>query len=380
MKETLTNILLFIVAIAVIAIAAWYISPNGSVDKEKEYEILSQREIIDSVVLEDIFGSIVAYSYVGDKLPEKLAENEVVEMRTESSFTKLVDILNEGTEEEEFILDLVSYTQKTFIEKDGEWYYIEHGETPKDVFDKLARQNLISKIFVNIAYATTDTIYSASGDGYAYYSGAGSWAVAHDATSGTAIDYTATTAVVLSNFTSGKSATYRIDRLFLPFDTSSIPASATISSASLNVYVTATSDADNDAAAYITVVRTSQASHSSLVVADYDNVVTTEGIATGTRKDITSISTSAYLSFTLNSTGLGWIAQSGGASNCSATTGISCFGLREGHDNTNTANDVSGNNSITISTSENTGTSQDPYLSVTYTVPATFAPWMFSDF
>jgi hypothetical protein len=170
-------------------------------------------------------------------------------------------------------------------------------------------------------------------------------------------------------------------RAFFPFITSSIPSAAVISSATFNVYVdgTGVSDQDNDGNDYLTVVRTTQATHTTLSTSDFTNIGTTEGIDSGQRKDLTSVSTNAYLSFTLNATGISWIAKSGQSSVCSATTGITCLGIREGHDN---LNNQAANNTITgtyFSTSEVTGTSQDPYLSVIYTGGSS-AFWQFQDY
>lgn len=388
MKDALNNTALFIIAIIVIVGATWYASPNGSIDKEEEIKIISEREIIDFMVEEDIFGSVVKYSYKGEKLPDELVEDEVIEMRTESSFTKLTDILNEGTKDEELVLDLVSYTQRAFFNDEGEWYYVEYDTALRSIFDEATKQGFISRIFSNVVYAATNTSYSAVGDGHVYGTSLTSWADARSL--GTGIDYTNTVALSQSYYHvtdggKGDFTSWSITRTFLPFDTSSISADATISAATLNTYIIIVWDTDVDEYDYITVVQTSQASHSSLVTADYDNIVTTEGIATGQRKDLATISTSTYLIFTLNSTGLGWIAKSGASSDCSSTNGISCFGLREGHDNVgpSIATPAAGGthtNGIQISTSEETGTSQDPYLSVTYTLPSTFAPWMFHEF
>lgn len=178
-----------------------------------------------------------------------------------------------------------------------------------------------------------------------------------------------------------------IDRTFLPFDTSSIPSNATITAATLNLYTLTKTNTDNDGTDFLTVTQTSQATHTVLANADYDQCGAvsnpTEGIDSGQRKDISSITTSAYLVFTLNATGNGWIKKSGQASACSATAGITCLGVREGHDVTNAAIvsgfDVVAENTATFSSSEQSGTSQDPYLAVTYTASSA-AFWQFQDY
>ncbi len=153
------------------------------------------------------------------------------------------------------------------------------------------------------------------------------------------------------------------------------------------MYAVSKTNTDNDGTDFLTVTQTSQATHTVLANADYDQCGAisnpTEGVDSGQRKDITSVTTSAYLIFTLNSTGMGWIKKSGQASACTATTGVTCLGVREGHDVTNSAIisgfDVVAENLVSLSSSEHTGTSQDPYLSVTYSTgqPVLWQMWEF---
>ena len=209
---------------------------------------------------------------------------------------------------------------------------------------------------------TTQTFYPTAGDGYIYSSNP-SWDAAHDATAGIASNYTAlaaTTGIIKS------SKLYYIYRTFLPFDTSSIPDDAAITSASLNVYVYAKKNDDNDGDDFITLVQTSQASTTILAKEDFDQTGAinnpTEGVNSNERKDITNIAVGKYLAFNLNSTGLGWISA----------IGATRLGLREGHDVIDSAFTSSSSttiqyNFLTIRTSEYSGTVQDPYLTVTYT-------------
>lgn len=329
---------------------------------------LDERDIIDFRLIEN---GTVEYAYVGEELPPLLAENEDVSKRTGSSYTRA---LGKGAGGED-VFELVAFPHPQFIERSGVWYTIEYSVAPKELF---FRQGLLSFIAGRVAYA--DTVYSGSGDGVTNGYSTSSWSAVRNATSALTADYTAILFNVSSSYTNFKDPSWNIQRGFLPFDTSSVPATAEITDASLVVHATSTVyNGENDGSDYITVVETSQATHTSLVVADYDNIVTTEGIDSGQRKDITSISSGDSLTFTLNATGRGWIARSGESSNCSATNGITCLGLREGHDNANdepTTNILFGNR-VTFDTSEATGTTYDPYLSVTY---GTFAPWQFDPF
>ncbi|MBI5794240.1 VCBS repeat-containing protein, partial [Candidatus Uhrbacteria bacterium] len=210
---------------------------------------------------------------------------------------------------------------------------------------------------------TTETFYPTTGDGYISKYNA-SWDTAHDATSGSSA--TATSTSTLLTGTSKSSSYYYLYRSFLPFDTSSIPDDATVTSATLNIYPYSKKNDDNDGDDFVTVVQTSQASTTSLSTADFDQAGAidnpTEGIDTSERKDITNITTGAYLTFNLNSTGLGWVSS----------TGTTKLGLREGHDVIDSAFTSSSTtytryNYLYIRPSEYTGTTYDPYLTVTYT-------------
>ena len=90
-------------------------------------------------------------------------------------------------------------------------------------------------------------------------------------------------------------------RGFFLFDTSAIGAD-TVDSAAFSVYVATTLNNDNDGNDFGTVVGSAPAANTAIATADYDQVGATEYIDLGQRKDISSISTGAYLDFTLNST------------------------------------------------------------------------------
>lgn len=205
--------------------------------------------------------------------------------------------------------------------------------------------------------------YSGAGDGYVYVSasdGGGGWDAAHDASTGTGnFDTLGASSIYVRNNTSGFNK--EISRMFIPIDTSGIDDSATVTAASLYMYGVSHIDNDNDSYAYVTVVQTSQTSTSSLDNDDFDEAGAadnpTEGIDVGDRGDISSLPTSSYFEFPLNSTGISWISK----------TGTSLLGLREGHDVEDVAIDCTAScySSGGFGMSESSGTSQDPYLEVT---------------
>lgn len=332
-------------------------------------------KILDSEVVGTGQDARVRYAFVGERVSDKLDPEEVEWMRTESSWT-----INRTSQNDydkgEYGLETRIYPQPVFTRAADGWRSVEYGEAPKKEYDQAMAGPLWFTFLPRVAHAETVTtnVFSGSGDGYVYAGGLGAtWDTAHDATDGSLAWSIGATMDVSATVTSGKFGSITIGRVFIPFDTSVISSQATISSATLNIYTASIINTDNDGSDYLTVVQTSQAAHTTLVAADYDQCGSinspTEGIDAGQRKDITSISTSAYTSFTLNSTGRGWIKKNGETSNCSSARGISCFGIREGHDTTDVPITDDTNNSVSIYAAEQTGTANDPYLSVTYTVP-----------
>jgi RHS repeat-associated protein len=231
----------------------------------------------------------------------------------------------------------------------------------------------------------TTTFYAVSGDGSSLYNASTSWDITHDALTGRTASATAGTLGVQSGKDSkGK---FCIERGFVPFDTSTLPDNATITSATLKMYVNSKLNGANDGTDWITLVQGLELSTTTLSTTDYDLAGTInapmEGVDPVERKDITSITTGAYLAFNLNTVGLGWVSK----------TGPTKLALREGHDVLDVpfspittqassgtlklaassggggAGSTSAYNQIQIRTSEYSGTTSDPVLEITYTLP-----------
>ncbi|HBI97380.1 TPA: hypothetical protein DDY55_04670 [Candidatus Falkowbacteria bacterium] len=206
--------------------------------------------------------------------------------------------------------------------------------------------------------------YAGSGDGYCMRedyntNSPTNWDYSHDNTQSTSTDYTSDESHVWSQWYN-VSTKWGIGRSFLPIDTSDIPTGAMIISAKLQIYTWYIYDLDNDGEDWITIVQTTQANTTSLSNDDFDQCGSvnnpTEG---GLRVDISNMGTDRYQAFILNDTGISWINAEG----------ITKLGLREGHDALDhpiTANSSSYANILYWSTSETAGTSQDPYLEITY--------------
>ena len=219
-----------------------------------------------------------------------------------------------------------------------------------------------SKIVQGKKGNTTTTVYpdpdpeSTSVDADIYINNGATWAGVHDATDGT-VARPSDTAVNACN-TEYNAGGYQISRGFFLFDTSAITDTDTIDSATLSLHIQAKIDDINDANAYCSIITTTPASNTDIVVGDFDQVGSTKQ---SDDIDITGVTTGAYNVWTLNGTGLGNISK----------TGITKFGIRTGHDIANS--DIG----ATIRTSnlqprmaEFADTTSDPKLVIEHSVAA----------
>lgn len=346
---------------------------------ETELALLNSRTIIDSVVGEN---EVVSYVYLGEPVPEKITPDEDVTLRTEYSFTRYLG--SEGEEDEKMSkMEARTFPQKVFHKTEaGEWFYLEHATSSLLTWKnrKISFLHRMRDLFIPFAYA--DTVYGLAGDGYIYGEGQATgnsssicrqdaWAVAYGI--GTASNGDLSLIVGGSTFVEANEApppalqcTANLNRAFLPFDTSFLPVRSNVSSVSLNVYVESVSVSDNDGNDYVVVLETSQASHTSLVSADYADF----GSEVSATVDLSGVSL-GYLSMPISPALLPTIIKRAGqTSSCSSQSGLTCLGLREGHD-INVDAPILGGTSMSVSSSEATGVSQDPYLSITYTIPDT---------
>ncbi len=308
---------------------------------------LNERDILSYGFNHDGF---VEYDYVGETLPAQLAEGEVPSLRGSASYTRYLGTDKNGAP----IYELTAYSKEVFTEVSGAWHHIESATTTRTRF-AAARAGDPDGIFsLPKAHADSMAPFSTSADGYTSFSAFGTFEVTLfsivECSSASFIegtpgeDFAGTTAAVTAQYNSTGFGSCDVSRVYLPFDTSSLGTGATISDATLSVYVTAKTNQVNDGSDTIRVTQGSSTFGSF-------------GFTSGaTSIDIGSITTSAYNTFTLDSTGRGWINKSG-------TTEL---GLRELHEISGSMSSSVAGNSITISTSEQTGTSQDPYLTITY--------------
>jgi hypothetical protein len=194
------------------------------------------------------------------------------------------------------------------------------------------------------------------------------WDTAHDATTGTYSADTGATLELRMRLRGG--GNYDIWRLVLTFNTGGIGATDVISAALLSTMGNTARSGDNDGQDYATVVQTQGlASDTAVGTADYDLVGDsiddpTEGIDSGDRIDYNDISVIDFNEFSFNSTGIDWIARSGEQKPSGETAGITYLGLREGHDVEDNA--VTDYNYYVFYAADETGTTKDPVLVVSY--------------
>lgn len=363
-------------ALVVAGLGGYVVLENPS--EHERLDPLFSREVVAYEILPAGEGAeaVVAYEYKGEKLPEKLTPNEEVSKRTGTSYTELIATEHAGTSNEKRVYRGTFYAQETFVREGNDWYYIEHATTTETAFNATRREHLLAFLFWRTTYAATASPFSGVGDGYVTREDVNPLSSCNVA-DGTSADFTFTTASVIAR----NRATLdicEVARAFLPFTTSSIPLNATITAATMSIFATSKANNDNDGSDLLDLMQTTQASSAQLVVADYNNI----GAPTGaTSLDITSVTTSAYNVFTLNATGLTWIKKSGQTANCGVTTGVTCLGIQENHvtDGFTGLADSVGGNQVLFSTSENTGTTQDPFMTITYST-GDFAFWQFQDF
>jgi hypothetical protein len=141
---------------------------------------------------------------------------------------------------------------------------------------------------------------------------------------------------------------YTIARSILLFDTNTVPADATVDSATLELYKNATAVSNGDTSACCLVAST-PASNTDIVAGDFDQLGTTR---LGTDVLYSAIGTGAYFTLNLNAAGLAAITKAG----------ITKLGIRDKRDLDNSA--PTGVNSIAMDSADGTN---KPRLTINYT-------------
>lgn len=216
---------------------------------------------------------------------------------------------------------------------------------------------------------TTDTFYpnanpeTTSFDGYILEYDT-SWDPLHDEDdadhASVAISDSATTGWAFARFRSTSPA-YTIGRSYFLFDTSALPNTDTVTSATFSLYGVEVRNNHTNGNRNVGVVQSSPASNTGLATTDFDQCgainTPTEGAA---RIALSSLSTSAYNNFVLNTAGKGWISKIGATKLC----------LRVSYDLDDVAPSNQNDNGSGFNhyQADQAGTTQDPVLVVEHTV------------
>jgi hypothetical protein len=179
----------------------------------------------------------------------------------------------------------------------------------------------------------------AAGDGNVFNDNAGTWATVKGLTSGTAQPTADPVSVYASKLISSS-----IGRIFLPFDTTSIPTGATVESVKLTFNVTDVLSSNGT----IHVVQSTQAAPDNLVNNDFDNLLFVSGGSV-------AITTTGSKDINFNATGLAFVTKGG----------FTLLALIEEHDQTNSDPDPD-DFRFSVNMSENATPESRPTLTVTY--------------
>lgn len=218
-----------------------------------------------------------------------------------------------------------------------------------------------TKIVAGKVGNTTSTFYSAAAanspiDGWVQRSVAGNtWTQTRDGT-GTLTNNNGDFQFGQAEYCTVCGNRYIITRNVLLFDTSSIPDTDVISSADISVYSTGTGDSTNGDGSNFFSVTT--AATNALANGDY-NIANWGTTAFSTSKALSSIASTGYYTWSLNSSGISNISK----------TGISYFGERADKDAANTTPVSRGY--MLMRSVDFTGTTNDPYLTVEHAAAAT---------
>ncbi|MDY6987456.1 MAG: hypothetical protein SWQ30_05300, partial [Thermodesulfobacteriota bacterium] len=238
-------------------------------------------------------------------------------------------------------------------------------------FRKIVPKEFLASATYPVYTDDTVTYYAGTGDGYTNKGNDFDWDITHDATESATAQYTVTESYFCRTGKDGSNH-YIITRVFFPFYTEPLPDTANILDATLSLYVTTKQNADNDGEDFFVVVQTTQPSTSALTIDDYDLCGSVNSPTEGSnRVDCGNITTGQYNDWTLNTTGLGWISK----------TDWTKLGMREGHDVLDhpIVAAINQKNRINGYWADQSGTTTDPKLFITYSLPYTVSGTLYSD-
>ncbi len=321
--------------------------PNGKIyDKEDPKKVIYE-------------GEVVKYAYKTDKIEDK--PNEVVEKRTKHSRTIKVA---EDDEKITYQLEVISGVPQYYEDENGEWYQADYGTTDINTYALETKGTLLAQLFSpEKVYATEGTFYpdadpeTTSVDGYVGRHSVNEIFTTIRNGTGAGFNDASTTIAAQLNASTTSNQYDALWRGILTFNTSSIVSSASIINSQLSLYGSGKNNGLGNPDLYI--ADASPISNTALQANDFSNISRISfGSVTYASWSITS-----YNDITENSSGISNINK----------TGITKRSIQLSWDllnNTTGLSWVSGLQAyIYAFSAEETGTSKDPKLVVTYGVP-----------
>lgn len=340
-----------------------YIAKNMSSSKHIRFDVPPQDISKDYILKYEILSMPTKFEYQDDATKQ----SNIVD--TSKGFAdafrldnKIISLHSEG-DYKSYIRFPMAYDSNNINRKRIPVKIVIYQELGKTYLVKIIPKEIFKDAVYPIYADDPVTYFSGAGDGVIEGGYEVDWDTAHDLTIGTVSDYTATILFDVGVLSGSPNTTRKIIRGFFAADTVAIPDGDTITAATVYVYGTELGrNHDNDGEDFLSVVRGFQANDTTLITADFDQCGDaidnpTEGHDVGARIDYGSFNTSGYNSWLLNATGQGWVNK----------TGYTKLGFREGHDIQDI--DIAGlttfdGNLLSFSSSEETGTGQDPYIDV----------------
>lgn len=256
-------------------------------------------------------GSAYHYGYINGVCVGRFAYNP--DTGSTGSYAKLANpsivgqILNDGTSPSNYLSGLVdefavwnrqlSATEVSYLYNGGNGVQYNYGTSPTGTF--------VCRFFPGTGNGDSQNVNTSM------YSQA-NWDTLHDATTSSGVEYNV--AESTSYYSPGRwsnASTVQLMRTFYPIDTSLITSSGSISAATFNVYVTdhySASDPSGGTEMGFSLLQSQQASLTTLLTSEFAPASWTR---LASDIDDTSITTSAYNTWTLNADGKAAISKTG---------------------------------------------------------------------
>lgn len=334
----------------------------------------------------------VKYAFVGGEMDIAVSQN--VEQAAQTNQVKIVaeDISQRTSSSRTFVTDRPDVRISEFITgpqyfKDdlGYWWQAEYAYATPAEFAKLPKTQLYARLndtsrfaFIKKAFATTSTFYpdpdpeSTSVDGRVARENAAAanetWTQIREGVGNTANSSNAVLndLALIKTDSDTTDSWQQMGRAVFGFDTSAIPDTDVISSATFSIKGSGKTDNFSQSVA---IDRNPPATATNLVSGDYDIAGWAGVEQASNRITFASWSTTGYNDFSLNATGLGNISK----------TGVTWLGTRASGDFDNSPPTWSSNltASVTGHSADRADTDQDPKLVVVHAppVPSTGSTW-----